>query len=355
MQHFVKFSVFAMILVSCKSPDHSINTLSSIESDPAETNQSCQFAERIWNNIYGTRYLRENEPRGVLPEFTGAATTAFEIYQDPTIAKKTFQNQPNDLFNEEIRRDSYGRPLRPKSIHAFGTVAKIKFILDTNVKNPYSGVFASGSPCGLVRISLGVKPTKEGIIPAAAFKFYIDRNGADISAPQSVNILAMKQVDPIPGFNPLEHDFSNILPPAVGTGQIFGSIYFKKALSELGAKDTNPARLTLEHVSQFRSDGTREVHPVRTPHRVTFVPTEYAKKLMASPVPTLDSDFRRELARFPSGKPLYDVYLDETETYHAVPYGIKVGQIVTQSEFVASKYGDQILHFAHRTAMTNSK
>ena len=341
---------FAVLLgvTSCKSVNKSTGSLetAAASSSTEQLGQGCRFAQEIWNDINGSKYGTSVE---AMPPLKGEYATAISIFKDPTIAMKTFIPEQNARGSEEIPRDANGHPKRPKAIHAYGTVARIKFVVDPSVQTPYTGLFQSGAPCGLIRMSLGVKPKPEGIIPGAALKFYVDNNsnGAFVQ-PQSQNIVVMNQVDFVPGYNIFELPFSNILPPPVAAGQIAGGLYFKGALAKLGAKDTRPEHLTVEHLAEYTADG-KVIAKERAPYRITLVPTKTATALMANS--KINADFRVELTRFPVGGVLYEVYVDDTTIYHAEPYGAHIGQIVATSDFVASTYGDEILHFAHHTQL----
>ncbi len=307
--------------------------------------QACEYADLVWNNIYGSRL-----PLSVsaLPPMKGELNTAFQVFKDPALAIKTFLPEQNARDGEEIPRGSDGKPLRPKSIHATGSVARIRLVPDSGAEHPYTGIFRLGAPCGLLRVSLAIKPSKEGVTPGAALKFYVDKRLPNaVSQQQSVNIHVMNRLDPTPGYNVLAEPFSNVLPPPIAPELIAGGQYFKAGLTALHAVDTFAGHLTVDHLAETTASG-QFVRDARAPYRITLVPSKEAARLMASA--TFDTDFRVELARLGAGTKLYDLYADETPTYHAHPYGAHVGTIVLETSFVASRYGDEILHFMHHTA-----
>lgn len=59
---------------------------------------------------------------------------------------------------------------------------------------------------------------------------------------------------------------------------------------------------------------------------------------------TTYKDMRTALAQVPSGTTLYSMYLMETPQDDV---GEKIGTLVTESEMVASKFGDDDLFFKH--------
>jgi len=91
------------------------------------------------------------------------------------------------------------------------------------------------------------------------------------------------------------------------------------------------------------------------PYRLTFRPTSQA---ITSSDPTVD--FREDLARnIPTGTAIYEVFaLDEgaerdlnrqgvSSPEGLLIHGKKIGTISTESEFIASSYGDYRLFFKH--------
>jgi hypothetical protein len=246
-------------------------------------------------------------------------------------------------------RDKSGAPLRKKAIHTYGSVARIHLVPDTKANHPYTGIFRSGALYGLIRVSLAIKPSSQGVTPGAALKFYVDRPaGSGGTRFRSLNVHVMHKLDPTSGYNVFAEPYSNLLPPPISPELIAGSEYFKAGLFVLGALDLFPGHLSVDHLAKFTADGNQESNP-RFPYRITFVPSNEAKQLMAQA--TLRTDFRAELPRLAAGTKLFDLYADETKTYHAYPYGAHVGEVILDSEFVASRYGDEILHFMHHTAL----
>ena len=66
-------------------------------------------------------------------------------------------------------QDDDVRPPRTKAFHAFGTVAKMRFVADGT--HPFTGIFATGG-VGFMRASLAVGMPNYS--PAVAFKFLLD-------------------------------------------------------------------------------------------------------------------------------------------------------------------------------------
>ena len=150
-----------------------------------------------------------------------------------------------------------------------------------------------------------------------------------------------------------QNPFTNILPlPSLAnlTMRIVNLRFETVAMPGYGLHQS------LEGFGKMRANG-EPVSPDRiaAPYRVIFRPTTQAR---AASDPKLD--FRDDLARnFAPGTPIYDVFgLDESQEKELRGRGIgtvedlvahagKIGTITTESEFIASTYGDSRLFFKH--------
>jgi hypothetical protein len=94
--------------------------------------------------------------------------------------------------------------------------------------------------------------------------------------------------------------------------------------------------MDVDHLA-FRDRSGAICYDRRPPYQVVFRPR------LTSPPQTAD-DFRGALTRIPASSELYEAWL----RYTADGELIRAGTIVTSSEFVASEFGDQVLHFHHR-------
>ena len=109
-----------------------------------------------------------------------------------------------------------------------------------------------------------------------------------------------------------------------------------------GAKDTNPGRLTLEHLSSTQSDGQRIYAPV-TPYQLLFKPTASVQALMQDA--RAEDDFRVSLAHLSAGQAIYDVFALDRDS---APEGARLlGQLVLTETPISSRYGDEKLYFQH--------
>jgi hypothetical protein len=105
------------------------------------------------------------------------------------------------------------------------------------------------------------------------------------------------------------------------------------------------SKLPLYEAAKMRSDGCAvEPKAVRTPLKVVFQPTEDARSRYQA---AAEGDVRLALkSEIPAGTPLYDVMAGGNADDDGSEL-VAVGQLVTDSAFVASEYGDERLFFQH--------
>jgi hypothetical protein len=224
-----------------------------------------------------------------------------------------------------------------KLVHAWGAQARFRFVSSKGASG-YTGIYESGSDCVIGRLSVATKPTKTTIVQALALKFFISGHDA-------VNLLVLNSTSGQKGHNFFEMPFSNIIPPADSAMKRLLQSFFRKAAVASGAKDPDPTRLSIEHLAKIHTDGSIVVNP-KSPFRLIFKPTTAAGVLMKDA--TVDTDFRTNLARYPVGQVMYDVYaLDEGESSTDLPASKIVGQLIPTTNIVASSYGDEKLNFQH--------
>jgi len=108
-------------------------------------------------------------------------------------------------------------------------------------------------------------------------------------------------------------------------------------VKQIGSEDLEANLLPLDRISSIRSDGSRETTPV-VPARLIFLPTPASQMSSLSTI-----DYRLRLREIPAGTILYHVLAEE----NAKSRPIKIGDLRTTSEFIASAYGDDTLFFNH--------
>jgi hypothetical protein len=232
---------------------------------------------------------------------------------------------------------------RQKLFHTFGATAKIAFTSEANT--PYTGIFSSRRACGLARFSYAGPVAGVGIVPGLGLKFLID------GAHPSENVVAMRKLDPQEHHSVFQHAFTNVLPAPNFANLIMRGV---KTAFETVVREGEGLHQPVDNLAQVNTDGSSVTNPV-APYRLIFKPTNQA---ISSSDGALD--FREDLARnIASGTAIYDVCaLDEPAEQQLNRQGVsspedllahskKIGAISTESEFIASAYGDYRLFFKH--------
>ena len=312
--------LFVFLVTGCQSADLNPDVL-TLNSNTLQRS-ACQKADAMWNDkIIPSRYdlLPTLTSPGILDLFK-LATSSFSI--------KALTSEGDEL---EIGRR--------KLIHAFGAEARLRLVIAPGATGGYTGIFQSGAECVIGRFSLASKPTADKSIPALALKIFIDGDQP------SVNLLLMHSVDGQVDHNFFAQTFSNILPSANSFSSRLLAGAFERSATQFGAKDTNPGRLTLEHLASIRTNGNPATAP-KTPYQLLFKPTTQASLLMQNA--RIGDDFRVELAKLRVGQAVYDIFTlaagDSPENARLL------GQLVLASSVVSSHYGDETLYFRHNMA-----
>lgn len=310
----------AIAAAGCRSADPVPAARAPNPELPARS--ACQKADTMWNDsIVPTRYQQ-------LPPL--ASPGMVDLLQ---LINSHFSVKALTTAGDELE------PGRRKLIHAFGTEARLRLVINPQAAGGYTGIFRSGAECVIGRFSLASKPTADASIPALALKIFI---GGD---QPSVNLPLMHSVDGQGGHNFFAQTFSNLLPPARAFPKRLLASGFERSAVLFGAHDPNPGRLTLEHLAATLPDGTRIAAP-NAPHQLLFKPTAPARALMQDASAT--DDFRLKLAGLPVGQPVYDIYtLAEGEPAENARL---LGQLVLAAALVSSRYGDEKLFFRHNMA-----
>jgi hypothetical protein len=261
----------------------------------------------------------------------------------------------NGLLRETLTRegDELERP-KPKLFHTYGTAAKVLFTPTPGIH--YTGLFGRQA-AGLARFSFAGPVLGVGVVPGLGLKFPIDGDHP------SENAVVMRKLDrqqPLWRYfstrshnSVFQHPFTNILPMPRLTNFVMRAVNKRfETVVEAG----KGLHQSLDNLARVRVDGSLvPAREVVAPHRIILNPTAQAR---AASDPTID--FRDDLAaHYPTGTHIYDVLaLDEpgehqqrrlgTASVEAmIAHATLIGVITTESEFVASKYGDYRLFFRH--------
>lgn len=280
---------------------------------------ACHKQELLWKDIQRSEHksLPKLAKFG-LPQLIGMSVQA--------LTKKVARN--SDVSPEKWK----------KYLHRRGAVAKVKFVPTEN--SPYTGMF-QGAECGLLRMSITYRPTKKrGFAPGLALKLL--RDGAP-----SANISALYRLEGQgQNHNILENPLSNIVPIGSGLGMKLVNKVFSKVTSY-------PEELLMEHFSDKDEKGLM-VKSAKAPRQVFFVPNDKFNFSQSK------HDFRKDLMTIPEGTALYKVYAaDESlKNFDYSDYtnadiarflegSQLIGELITDSEFIASEFGDNGIFFRH--------
>lgn len=310
--------------------------------------------------------LTGREKRDYLFE-QGIRPTAYENYHDEKrpdlvtglvrFGESAWQSIRSKSLGDTLTRasDELEEP-KAKLFHTYGTTAKIVFAPEGDT--PYTGIFSQRA-FGLARFSYAGPIIGIGVVPGLALKFPIDNDHP------SENLVVMRKLD---RQQPLTHALSshshnsvfqnaltNILPLPSPTNVIMRVV---KERFETVVETGKGLHQPVNNLATVCQNGERvESAHVNAPYRIIFRPTREA----AASDPTLD--FRDDLAlHTKSGMAIYEVLaLTESEEAELNQRGIdtledliaharKVGTLITESEFIASKYGDYRLFFQHNAS-----
>jgi hypothetical protein len=214
------------------------------------------------------------------------------------------------------------RPPRTKAFHPWGTVAKVEWVPGGG--HPYTGLFATGAP-GLARLSLALDDRLYE--PSAAFKLLVDGE-------RSEHVLLDQSLDPQTSRDFFERAPTNVSLWPTRPPMLWVWFLIHPWLSIINS----PMHQRVDHIAAVKRDGTRVTAP-RAPHRLLF----YAPGEVHTP-PESKEDFRLQLARIPAGTLLFRVFARDTE---ADQHQVFLGEVRTESEFVASEFGDRVLSLRH--------
>ncbi len=280
--------------------------------------------------------------RGDMPDVQGGVLHFAEA------ALKTYEN--HSLGQTLTRVSDELDPPKLKLFHTYGSTAKIRFVPEPNTR--YTGLFREKS-CGLGRFSYAGPVIGVGVVPAFGLKFLLDGDHP------SENLVVMRMLDSQQSHLPLaqrkysvfQNPFTNILPNPNLINLVMQVVKEKfETVVEKGTGLHQPGN----NLAAVRSNGQAETDAF-APYRLIFSPTPEAQRLSNAEI-----DFRDDLAQnIPAGTVIYNVFaLDQadeeklvadgiTEVEDLLRYARRIGAIATESEFIASAYGDYRLFFKH--------
>ncbi len=280
---------------------------------------ACEKQNHLWENVKNTKYEK-------LPEFN-----KFGFWQ---MLRLGFQN----LAPKRDAESDFAPKGWKKYLHARAVMAKVKLVA---LHSDYTGVF-QGADCALLRLSLTFRPSgSRAVAPGMALK--VLRDGVASGNVSALVSLEGQEKD----FNFLKNPMSNIVPIGKGFGQKLVHKIFRKL-------SPYPEELVTENLAHFDAHGVAAQNVI-APRQLFFVPTP------GLAFPSSSHDVREDMLKVPAGTKLYQIravssrhagfdyanYTAETAAQF-LEDSEPVADVVTTSDFIASKFGDEGMFFKHQ-------
>lgn len=268
---------------------------------PYESLTACEKENFIWNDLIVPSTYAE------LPPLEGLDVFAF----NRTDMKVTVQRISDEMPEGRI-----------KHIHKRGAVAAVQFEADP--QSPFTGLF-QGARCGLIRAGLAVAPGGlSPVVPGAALKLFVDGR-------PSANLLFMPSLD---GQGSNYNFFAFPFNTSIAEPK---NIVLKLLKTIFARASSTPTSLSLNLASKYTENGDK-VGDALAPEIAVFEPT---REVQFSESP---HDVRLDLLGLPVGTVLFHVFEKKSDGSR----GIRMGQVVTKTPFVASEWGDDRIFFRHQ-------
>lgn len=230
------------------------------------------------------------------------------------------------------RKDHPLPPKHTKLIHPVGSVAKVSLVWDDEVvkKLGYTGVFAERQDNVLLRAGPAGALKDTGMAPGVGVKVFRDDQ-------ESVNTLMLYSLRGQEGFSHFKHTLCNKLSD-------FDNKSFAEDLLLKSFKMASKYPFTTG-LSQWAEDPTKaHVEFERNfPFVLCFRPVDDVRREMNVLDGFKFSHLQEQLFLLPHGTTIYEIYAASEPRTEP----IKIGDVVTQTKFHRSKFGDQQLFFRH--------
>ena len=270
----------------------------------------------------------------------GALRTSYEEGEVPAIEPIDIGGLINSVLWKKVQDvTDVAPPGYSKPIHPRGALAKVQF--QSAGGHDYSGLF-QGADHGLLRLSVTGDPSDRGFAPGLALKLLVDgKRSENVSALYTLS----GQGD---NHNIFANELSNYVQAEVnetlGTTALFSLV------------STKPTLLVMSDMAKVNQDGGA-AGSVKTPTQIYFVPNPTLRNTIS----TAPHDFRDDLTAIPAGTKVYDVYGTDMQIRKSIwPWvtaryarerrnsAVKIGELVTQSGFTLSQFGDTGIFFKHQ-------
>ena len=203
--------------------------------------------------------------------------------------------------------------------------------------HPYTGLFETGTPYGLIRLSYTSENDESGTTPGLSLKLF--RDGTPAS-----NILAMESLAGQTSGNFFQYDFSNHLAP--GTTPLLR--YVDRRFSRYSCPSTRTGLSEVAFSTELinnPSPTADEYSNVEFPYRIIFRPNATLTQRYSSYAP--EQSLFETLSTLEVGTKLYDMYA-VTGPEDGTELEVHVGHLELTREIQPSVLGDKILFFRHQ-------
>jgi hypothetical protein len=271
--------------------------------------------EMLWKRILKTAY-----PAGQLP------TAAYTPQELAAFTHPEYYGPSFAYVSDEMPEG------RQKLSHRYAVVGKIQFEILAN--SPYTGILGAPGGIGLARLSEAKFDDQQNISPDMAIKVLIDGK-------PSVNYHTFFNAD---GQGTDSNYFlrtkSNYVPVPVSPRNVYLDKFFTAGLPLIPGPDhpVDSKTLGLVEIAGITNRG-ETVTNVIAPFKIVFQPNPALTASNANRT----GDFRTVLMEIPPNTVLYDVVAHRQKD----SAGIFIGRLISRSNFVASRYGDEVLFFQH--------
>ena len=284
----------------------------------------------IWKRTVETKFQTLPEHEALKPLNT--------IGSEPTVTmNRTYDTMPREVINKFKVRD--------RVIHTQGAMVKVKFVPSPGQLGGYTGTLAQGSKHGLLRLSTVAKVGGgvQGVTPGFGLKFFVDGK----VSPSLVAMFTLEGQGP--DYNFFTNDFYTVVPVPKNEGLKLIDARFKTADDKRTGKNIKIARIISAEPFTEVTESGQLVPKRKTPHFLKFEPSALLKSGWG---PSTEQDVRVKLTEsgyISAGTLLYKVFACETlvEPRESCTF-TPLGELVADSEVVASRFGDKAVFFNHR-------
>lgn len=228
-----------------------------------------------------------------------------------------------------------------KRIRSVGGIGLVTWKPTSNPElNPYTGIFETGTPHALIRLSYTSPNDESGTTPGLSLKLFRD------GMPSS-NLLAMESLAGQSSGNFFQFDFSNHLEPAKTALLKYVARRFSRyscPTTRTGLSEVALSTETLAVMNLASSSTQKNLDSMNFPYRIIFRPNSNLTDQFATYPP--DGDLFAMLTAIEEGTKLYDMYA--VDSHDSEEQEIHLGHLELTRALQPSMIGDRVLFFRHQ-------